>query len=148
MVKLLAKRRFVMDRRRFLQLTACLPLALLCPAKPVHSPEVVLLDTTVAGWRYYEGDRVWSSLRPGMPLELRREPANPHDDMAIAVFCADTKLGYIPRIDNTVIANLLDQTAARNGSTKLHCSVLRKNPSPNPWERLEIRLTMATAAPA
>ncbi len=135
-----------MDRRKFLQLTACLPLAFLLPAKHARSHEIVLLDTTVAGWRYYEGDRVWSSLRPGMPLELRREPANPHDDMAIAVFCADTKLGYIPRIDNTVIANMLDQTAACSGATKLHCSVLRKNPSPNPWERLEIRLTLATTA--
>ena len=126
-----------MDRRRFLQLAACLPLALLCPIEPAHSREIVLLETAVAGWRYYEGDSVWSALRPGDVLELRREPANPYDGMAIAIYGAGVKLGYIPRDDNAVIANIMDQ------GRQVRSRVLHKNPSPHPWERMEIQVTLA-----
>jgi len=126
-----------MNRRKFLQLAACLPLAFLRPTESVRPREIVLLETAVAGWRYHEGERVWTALHPGDRLELRREPDNPHDGMAIAIHGAGAKLGYIPQIDNMVIANIMDQ------GSKVRGAVLHKNPSPHPWERMEIRVLLA-----
>lgn len=72
--------------------------------------EILLLQTYVAGTGYVPGvgDLV-SSMNAGERLILRREPDNPHDRMAILVLTVSgTKVGYIPRRDNTVIARLMD----------------------------------------
>lgn len=98
--------------------------------------EVVLLDTLIAGWQYHQGDRVWPLLKRGAPLTLVREPRNPHDEMAIAVFADGVKLGYIPRIHNTVIAGMMDQ------DMPIEARVLEKHKTPHPWEKMEIRVTM------
>jgi len=34
---------------------------------------------------------------PGRPLELRRDPANPHDANAVEVLAAGRQLGFVPR---------------------------------------------------
>jgi hypothetical protein len=34
---------------------------------------------------------------PGRPLELRRDPDNPHDSNAIAVYAGDEQVGWVPR---------------------------------------------------
>jgi hypothetical protein len=45
----------------------------------------------------------------GAPLGLRREPANPHDELAIEILAeSGLKLGYIPRHRNPVLARLMD----------------------------------------
>lgn len=70
---------------------------------------LTLLDTHVAGTAYYEARRVRGNLRPGETLFLRREPGNPHDDLAIEVFTATgSKLGYVPRVTNEPFARLMD----------------------------------------
>ncbi len=135
-----------MERRRFMKLITCLPLVSLYPATPIGSQDVprydpkniLLLQANVAGFRYYRGEKVWPRIHPGDTITLRREPHNPHDRKAIALYWHDEKLGYIPRADNSVIANLLDQGAT------LKASIRKKNSSPNPWERLELRVEMKT----
>lgn len=133
-----------MDRRKFLKWIAFLPLIFWVPkaspgpanAETAQSKEIVLLEMFVAGWQYHEGDRDWRKLLPDTPLTLRREPDNPYDDRAIAIYGKGVKLGYVPRADNTVIAGMMDQSIP----AKAH--VLWRNKSPHPWERLEIRVTM------
>jgi hypothetical protein len=44
----------------------------------------------------------------GEALELAREPANPHDPLAVRVAWRGRKLGYVPRAENAPIARLLD----------------------------------------
>jgi len=133
-----------MERRRFMKLITCLPLVSLYPASPIGSQDVprydpkniLLLQANVAGFRYYRGEKVWQHIHPSDPVTLKREPQNPHDRKAVALYWRNEKLGYIPRTDNSVIANLLDQGAP------LNASIRKKNPSPNPWERLEIRVEL------
>jgi len=50
-----------------------------------------------------------AGLRPGDYLELSRERDNGHDRNTVAVIRDGLKVGYIPRVDNKVIANMMDQ---------------------------------------
>ncbi len=97
-----------MDRRRFLKVLSGLPLAALVPVQSVRA-QTLLLETPLAGFQYYRGAEIWESLAAGEEVRLVREPANKHDTKAIAVYRDNLKLGYIPRVDNSVLANLMDQ---------------------------------------
>lgn len=45
----------------------------------------------------------------GDGVKLLREPANPHDELAIAVHTAgDERIGWVPRKHNPVLARLMD----------------------------------------
>lgn len=125
-----------MNRRKFLKLLTGLPLFTLGERASAKSREFLLLETNVAGYRYYEGDKLRQLLTPGDPLELRREPWNVHDEKAVALYWRNRKLGYIPRVDNAVIANLLDQGRV------LHTYIQEKRQTRNPWERLWVRVEM------
>jgi len=105
-----------MHRRTFLQLSATLVSAILFrqgteedyPGKP-STKAVPLCLCTVAGLQYHEGHVLLPQLTTGQLLTLRREPNNPHDPKAIAVFAASGhQLGYLPRRLNEIPANLMD----------------------------------------
>lgn len=125
-----------MNRRKFLKLIAAAPFLTFAQKAAAEEKKVLLLQTNVAGFRYYEGNSVWPLLYTSDPLELRREPWNAHDDKAVALYWQNSKLGYIPRADNAVIANLLDQKHA------LTAAVQEKRQTENPWKRLWVRVEM------
>ncbi len=89
---------------------ADLPVEAASPLQPAPSQAVSLLETNVAGLGYV--DRFWEIEREtqvGDLLRLVREPQNPFDSFAVALFDAkNRKLGYIPRKENKVVAKLLD----------------------------------------
>lgn len=68
----------------------------------------VLLTTYVAGWSWHDGDSILNLLKPGKRLRLIREAGNKHDHNAVAVYFSNTKIGYIPKKDNSDIAKLMD----------------------------------------
>jgi hypothetical protein len=71
--------------------------------------ETRLLSTYVAGTAYFEGREVAPLLRPGDVLALHREPRNDYDPRAVAVRTrSGAKLGYVPRVHNHALANLMD----------------------------------------
>jgi len=71
--------------------------------------DIFLLETHVAGLLYHQAGIAVPNLVIGESLILRREPANPYDDLAIVVLAAGgLKLGYIPRHRNPVLARLMD----------------------------------------
>jgi len=70
--------------------------------------EVVLQRTRIAGLRHHPGERLWRRLGNGEPLQLRREPDNPHDPLAVALYWRGIMLGYLPRRENLVAARMLD----------------------------------------
>lgn len=70
--------------------------------------EIFLVETHVAGTAYHQANAVEGSLGPGTPLRLQREPANPHDPLAVAVLYEDRRLGYLPRTLNPIPARLMD----------------------------------------
>jgi hypothetical protein len=102
--------------------------------------DIFLLETHVAGIRYYAAAQAGAGLSVGAPLHLRREPGNPHDELAIGIFTASgEKLGYVPRHRNPVLARLMDA-----GKTLLaEVAHISRLPEGEPWymhsdESLEI----------
>lgn len=66
------------------------------------------LNFHIAGFSHWEGCLVMEELKIGSKLDLEREPNNPHDNKAIALYYGDTKLGYVPAAYNEDIAKFLD----------------------------------------
>lgn len=67
-----------------------------------------LLIAAVAGYAYYAGAQLEDGLAVGEPLQLVREPENPHDCRAVRLDWRGHPLGYVPRAQNAHIAALLD----------------------------------------
>lgn len=69
-----------------------------------------LMSTYVAGSDRYAAPVLIHQLGEGVVLGLRREPENNYDARAVSVWTADgqQKLGYVPRVHNQALANLMD----------------------------------------
>jgi hypothetical protein len=97
-------------------------------------PEVLLCDY-IAGYQYHDGPAVEDGLRVGDALTLTREPANPHDRLAVRLDWQGHKLGYLPRPANAEIALALD------AGEKLAACIRRIDREADPWERVEVIVT-------
>jgi len=130
-----------MDRRRFFKslfcITTLLPVTLAARPNLTPGPFLSLLNSRVAGFQYHAGENLWQAIAPGDELWLLREPGNPHDRQAVALFREGCKIGYVPRRDNTVIAQLLDR------GIPLECRITEKNESPDPWQRIRFSVNLA-----
>jgi hypothetical protein len=127
----------MLNRRSFLKLLGLGLAAPLTQPTPAASDgrEVVLATTFIAGFRFHAGmeAQVWARRYPGERLELRREPDNPHDRRAIAVYTAEgAKLGYLPRAFNELPARIADQ------GVSLAARILQLDEDAPPWERVQI----------
>jgi len=67
-------------------------------------------------------------------LEMKREPQNHHDHQAIALYFEDKKIGYVPSVDNEILANMLDNNMV------LQARIVKVNPSYPTWERVEVEV--------
>lgn len=101
-----------MDRRKFFRaagaLFGAMPFATRV-AKASSGKQLLVLDAPVAGFSYYEGNDCLQQIAVGDPLVLRREPQNAHDHRAIEIFWSERKLGYIPRVNNRALSQLMDE---------------------------------------
>ena len=71
--------------------------------------DIFLLETHVAGLHYYDIKNLHEPLKVTDILQLRREPTNSRDELAIEIFTlSKQKLGYVPRFRNPVLARLMD----------------------------------------
>ncbi len=71
--------------------------------------DIFLLETHIAGLRYYDIENLSTPLQLTDALLLRREPDNVHDELAIIVLTVTAqKLGYLPKFRNPVLARLMD----------------------------------------
>ena len=98
--------------------------------------EIFLQTSPVAGFQFYDGDRLWDSLRPNDTLQLVPEPENPHDNQAVKVMRNGIQLGYVPRRDNTAISQMLNRRqpmVARIGELQ---------ESSDPWNRVTMNIYM------
>ena len=72
------------------------------------------MDCHLAGRKYYDADEVWNELKVGTVLKLEWESDNRYDPNAVAVLYEKKGekepyfLGYIPRGNNQIIANMLE----------------------------------------
>ena len=60
----------------------------------------------IAGFQYYDGALVLGKLRPGKKLKMIAEPDNPHDPNAIELRYKGAQLGYLPRSENGLLAQI------------------------------------------
>lgn len=96
--------------------------------------EILLQTSPFAGFPFYDGDRLWDTLRPNDPLLLVPEPENPHDEQAVKVMWTDNQLGYVPRHDNTTISQMLVRGQA------LGARISELQESADPWARLTMNI--------
>ena len=129
-----------MNRRFFLErVTALIGISTVAPAVSAADKQPIELQhSPVAGFQYHHGESLWSRLTPGVPLGLVREPNNPYDPRAVRIEFDGVKIGYVPRAENATIAHLMDS------GHHVSASILAVRESPNPWDRIEVSLSLNT----
>lgn len=123
--------------------SAAVLLSLVAAAGCARAAEVVIVvqRAALAGYRHYDGARVWRDLRIGDRLQLVREPENPHDAHAVRVEWQGRKLGYLPRSGNAAAARQLDRGVPLAGRVAL----LHENR--NRSRRIELEIVAPLAPP-
>lgn len=128
-----------MQRRRFLQAILDV-IGLTVPQAAIGETAtgrvIPLQISPVAGFQYHCGEALWAWLCPGQTLDLRRERDNPYDKDAVRVEWLGDKLGYVPRDENHVVAQLLDR------GEKLSARVTALDDSANPRERVRFAVLL------
>ncbi|MES9832037.1 MAG: HIRAN domain-containing protein [Candidatus Thiodiazotropha sp. DIVDIV] len=97
--------------------------------------KIVLQESPLAGFQYHRAPAVWPFLQVGESLHLKREPSNPHDRHAIAVWFKNEHLGYVPKRENRTLAQLLDQ------GERLEATIIRLLDDDNPWRKIRYQIT-------
>ena len=129
-----------MKRRNFIKTLLGLPL--LIPSKeglsqlnPKDDRRDVLIQTSpLAGFQYHQGELFWNKLTVGDKLQLIREPDNPYDENAVAIYREDIKLGYLPRVENIAVARMMDK------GQRINALIQNKQKSADPWERMTVEV--------
>lgn len=115
--------------------TAILALltALTAPACAADA-RIIVQQSPLAGFQYYEGKDLWGMMRVGDVLRLTREPQNPHDANAVRVHWRNEMLGYIPRRENSDVARQMDRGAP------VKARIVQLKEARNPWQRIEFEV--------
>lgn len=111
-------------------------LAAVAVAAGAQAPavRVVVQSSPLAGFAHHQAAQVWTALQVGDPLELAREPGNPHDPNAVRVLWRGHLLGYLPRRANGAVAWALDR------GDRLQARIRHLAAHPNPARRLELEV--------
>lgn len=121
--------------RRWLTVLACL---FACYVQAVEPPagriRLLVQSSPLAGSQFHALEEVREQLQVGMPLQLVREPENPHDARAVRVDWQGHVLGYLPRVENSTVSRALDAGEA------VEARIARLREHRNPWQRLEIEV--------
>jgi hypothetical protein len=71
--------------------------------------EIFLLEIVVAGISHCkEVETIEQNLVPEKVLSMKREPDNEYDEFAIAIFCDNIRIGFVPSELNMVCSRLMD----------------------------------------
>jgi len=103
-----------MKRRSFLQTilglagTTALPANSKRQQKSLDQKPIKLLETTIAGFQFYQGRRLYSHIKINDIVQLRRAPQNKYDKRAVEVYWKGNMLGHIPQMANMSMSQMLD----------------------------------------
>ena len=86
----------------------------------------------IAGYAYYDGEKVEDWLLEGKIVTFKREPGCIYDAKAVEIYAGRKKLGYIPRRDNELISSLMDQGVPIKGEIR------KRNFDDRPRKRVKI----------
>ena len=126
-----------MNKRNFLQgLLAALGAGIASGTSAAPRRSVLIQRSPLAGFQYHAGEALWPQLAVGQPLALVREPANPYDARAVRIDWRGHKLGYLPRIENAAVAQMLDR------GERIEARIADLRVSPDPWERVVVAVEL------
>ncbi|MCW5576383.1 MAG: HIRAN domain-containing protein [Burkholderiales bacterium] len=109
-------------------------LAMLAAPAAAADARIIVQESPLAGFQYYEGKALWDMMRVGDPLHLVREPRNPHDANAVRLEWRGEMLGYIPRRENADVARQMDLGAP------VKARIVRLAEARNPWQRVRFEV--------
>ncbi len=126
-----------MNRRKFFaRLLSSLGIVAAAPIMADEKRSILIQESPVAGFQFHEGEAIWSSLNAGAKLSLVREPFNPHDENAVAIYFRDEQLGYVPRSENVAVAQMMDR------GERLQARIERLSVDEDPWNRIAISVSL------
>ena len=98
--------------------------------------DIVIQRSPIAGYRHHEAPLLLAALRPRLAITMAREPCNPQDPDAVALFWRGRKLGYLPRGSNFMVARLLE------GNRPLSARIRRLTPTADRNLRIHIEVLL------
>jgi hypothetical protein len=101
----------------------------------VFSREILVLECLAAGTSFKKLDEVQDELKEMVQLEMKREGKNTFDEFAVALWFRNTKVGYIPREKNEVLARLID-------AGKQFYAIISGREMEGNWLKLEIKVML------
>jgi len=120
------------------RIAALLALSLAAAVLPASvraaDARIIVQQSPLAGFQYYEGKGLWDMMRLGDNLQLVREPRNPHDANAVRVEWRGEMLGYVPRRENSDVARQMDHGAP------VKARIVKLKEARNPWQRMEFEV--------
>ncbi len=96
--------------------------------------EFLLQHSYVAEYHDHSVEEVLEGLHIGDNVVLQREPTNPFDYKSVAVLWKNKKLGYLPRLENTTVYQLMDRGVKVSGKV----AKIEKNAVP--WQRVGVEI--------
>ena len=64
---------------------------------------------SIVGMNFRKSEAFVAALEAGVKLALVREPTNKFDKNAVAVWCGDVHIGYVPKTQNGVLSKFIDE---------------------------------------
>jgi hypothetical protein len=123
-----------MKRSEFLnRLVGISGLGFLSVPEIADSRKIYLLQSFVAGFRFYKGMELLPNMQQNDIIELRRQPDNEHDEFAVALYWQQEMIGYLPATSNEIIARLMDAAALQMVGVITHLEHNAK-----PWENVAV----------
>ncbi len=130
-----------MSRRIFLKslmaLTGSFALPAVARAAANRNNAKTLQHSPLAGFQYHHSKTLWPhhAVRPELVEgQLARKAGNRYDNRAVRVEWQGHKLGYIPRLDNAAMSQLLDR------GEMLEAAIIDLENSINPCNRIKVEV--------
>ncbi len=106
----------------------------------MYEPSKHVATYFIAGFQYWDGALVIDKLKVGTKLDMVPEFDNPYDPNAIAIYYKGTKLGFMPKSENSIPALL-----AYYGHNVFKLRVLQVDKKADPWEQVRVGLYVKDA---
>ena len=104
-----------------------------------YEPSRSYIDFHIAGFGHHDGLVVYDELKIGTEVDLRPEPDNPYDPEAVAIYYAETKLGYVPRGKNSELYML--QYYGHSDLFEARINMFDSNAHPERQFRVTVKVT-------
>lgn len=108
----------------------------------MYKPSSNLDSFYIAGFKHHEGAFVLNQLKPGKKLKLVPEMDNPYDPQAMAIYYKKTKIGYVPRHNNSMLSVM---SCFGHGDI-FECRIQQVDTKAAPWEQVRVGIYLVDAS--